>query len=184
MRILDRGAIVAAIKIRMDHFADNWPGPDYRDFDHQIVKPLGLHSRQGCHLRAALDLENADRVGAPKHRVHRGIVGWKMRQIDLDALVRADHRDCLFQRGQHPESEQINLDDTEIGAVVLVPLNNHAAGHRGRLERNDFIQRLRGDHHAAAMLSEMARDALNPAHQLDQHPDSRSFRIDAPTSQQ
>ena len=40
MRILDRGAIVAAIEIRMDHFADNRPGPDYRDFHHQIVKAL------------------------------------------------------------------------------------------------------------------------------------------------
>jgi hypothetical protein len=34
------------------------------------------------------------------------------------------------------------------------------------------------------MLSEMARDALNLAHQLNQHPDSRCFRIDAATPEQ
>ena len=107
-----------------------------------------------------------------------------MREIDLDSFVRADHRDRLFQRGQHPESEQIDLDDAEVGAVVLVPLNHHAAGHRGRLERDDLIERLRGDHHAAAMLPEMARHALNLAHEIDQHHDSRRFRIDAAALEQ
>ena len=184
MRILDRRAIVAAIEIRMHHFADDRAGANYRDLDHQVVKSLRLHPRQRRHLRAALDLKNADGIRAPEHRVHVGIVGRQMREIDLDALVRADHRNRLLQRGEHPEPEQIDLDDAEIGAVVLVPLNHHPAGHRGRLERHDFIERLRGDHHAAAMLPEMARQALNFAHEIDQHPDSRRFRIDAAAPEQ
>ncbi len=95
----------------MHHFADDGAGANYRDLDHQVVKPLRLHPRQRRHLRAALDLEHADRVGAPEHRVHAGVVGRKMREVDLDAFVRADHRDRLLQRGQHPEPEQIDLDN-------------------------------------------------------------------------
>ena len=184
MRILDRRALVAAIEIWMDHFADDRAGADYRDLDHQVVKSLGLHPRQRRHLRAALDLENADGIGAPQHCVHSGIVWRQMREIDFDALMRANHRDRLFQRRQHPEAEQIDLDDAEVGAVVLVPLNHDAAGHRGRFERHDLVERLRGNHHAAAMLAEMARQTLNLAHQLDQHHDARRLGIDAAALEQ
>ena len=38
------------------------PGPDDRDLDDEVVEGLRLHPRQHRHLRAALDLEDADGV--------------------------------------------------------------------------------------------------------------------------
>ena len=96
-----------------------------------------------------------------------------MSEVDRDAVMPADDRDRLFEHGEHPEPEQINFDDPEVGAVLLVPLDDDAAGHRGGLQRHDLVERARADHHPAAVLAEMARETLEPAHQLDQHPHSR-----------
>ena len=55
----------------MHHVALDRPRPDDRDLDHEVVESLGLHARQHRHLRPAFDLEHADRVGLPDHRVGR-----------------------------------------------------------------------------------------------------------------
>ena len=39
------------------------PRPDERDLDRQVVEVLRPRAQQALHLRAALDLEVADRVG-------------------------------------------------------------------------------------------------------------------------
>src|SRR5260370_40978339 len=57
MVVMDGRAPVAPVEVRMDHAADDRPGTDYRDLDHEVVKMLRLHPRQRRHLRAALDLE-------------------------------------------------------------------------------------------------------------------------------
>ena len=175
---------VAPLQVWIDHLTDDRTGPDDRDLDHQIVKTLGLQARQRRHLCAALDLENPDSVGAPQHRVDLGIVGRQMREVDLDIFMRANHRDRLLQHGEHPQPEQIDLDDAEVGAILLVPLHDHAARHAGGFERNDLVERTRRDHHPAAMLPEMTRHALDAPHQVDHHRDARRGDIDATTAQQ
>ena len=160
----------------MHHLSDDRPGPDDRHLDHQVVEALGPHARQRRHLGAALDLEDADRVGALEHGVDRGIVGRQVRQVDLDALVRAHQRDGLLERRQHAEAEQVDLDEAQIGAVVLVPLDDGAARHRGGLERHDVVEPAGGDHHAAGVLAEMPRQPLQLLHQLDQQRDARRRR--------
>ena len=47
------------------------PGPDDRDFDDEIVERLRPQPRQHRHLRAAFDLEDADRVGTRDHLIDR-----------------------------------------------------------------------------------------------------------------
>ena len=63
----------------------------------------------------------------------------------------------------HAEAEQIDLDDAEIFAVVLVPLRDDAAGHRGIFQRHEGAELVLANDHAARVLAEMTRQAL---HQL------------------
>ena len=65
-----------------------------------------------------------------------------------------------------PRPEQIHFDDAEIGAVFLVPLHHHAAGHRRRFKRHHGIKLPLADHHAAGMLSQMTRQILHRFAQL------------------
>ena len=97
-----------------------------------------------------------------------------MREVDLDALVRADHRDRLLDRVQHAEAEQVDLDDAEIGAVVLVPLHDDAPGHRRRLERHHLVEPPGGDHHAARVLAEVAGQVLDAQPELAEQAHPRS----------
>src|SRR6516164_2308364 len=105
-----------------------------------------------------------------------------MSQVDVDSFVGADERDGIFERCEHAEAQQIDLDDAEIRAVLLVPLHHDPSRHRGRLKRNDLVEWLRGDYHPAAVLAEMARNGLNSLHKVNEQLDPRCVCIDsAPT---
>jgi hypothetical protein len=65
----DRLLSLAAAQIRMDHVSLDRTRPDDGDLDDEIVERPRLHPRQHRHLRAALDLECAERVGLPDHGV-------------------------------------------------------------------------------------------------------------------
>ena len=52
-----------------------------------------------------------------------------------------------------PSPSRSTLMMPEVGAVVLVPLDDDAAGHRRRLERHDLVEPPRRDHHAAGVLA-------------------------------
>src|ERR1700741_4916724 len=84
-----------------------------------------------------------------------------MREIDLDFFVRANERNRFLQRGEHSETEEIDFDDLEVGAIVFVPLHDDAARHGGWLEWDDFIEPAFGHDHTAGMLPEVARQILN-----------------------
>ena len=66
----------------MHHVALNWPRPNDRDFDHDVVKTFWFHPRQRRHLGAALDLKNADRVRV-LHDLERFLVVFRnVREIE------------------------------------------------------------------------------------------------------
>ena len=65
----------ATIQIRMHHLPDDRTRADDRDFDDEVVETFGLETRERRHLRARLDLEDANRVGFLQHPVDRRIVG-------------------------------------------------------------------------------------------------------------
>jgi hypothetical protein len=52
----------------------------------------------------------------------------------------------------------------ERGAVVLVPLDDHAAGHGGGLQWHDVVETTGCDHHAPRVLPEVARQILSRVH--------------------
>ncbi len=91
----------------------------------------------------------------------------------------ADQRDRFFERGEHAEAEQVDLDDAHVGAVVLVPLHDAPIGHRGGLDRDDFVEATGGDHDAAAVLTEMAGQALDRADQVDPVADVRGLGVES-----
>jgi hypothetical protein len=55
--------LVAAAQIGMHHVALDRPRAHDRDFNHKVVEAFRLEPRQHRHLRSALDLEHADRIG-------------------------------------------------------------------------------------------------------------------------
>ncbi len=171
MGIPYRVAPGAAVEIRMHHLPDDRARPDDRHFHHQVVEDFRLEPRQRRHLRARLHLEDADRVGMLKKPVDGRIVGRDGGQLEC-RVPRAggrgraggvDQFERILQGGHHAEAQQIHLHDAHVGAVVLVPLDDHAAGHGGGLERHTGVEAALTDHHAAGMLAEMAREILNLA---------------------
>ena len=62
-----------------------------------------------------------------------------------------------------PNPRRSTLDDAHIGAIVLVPLHDDAAGHASVLERHHRVEPSLTDHHAAGMLAEMTRQTLHLA---------------------
>src|SRR5262249_22759707 len=59
------------------------------------------------------------------------------------------------------EAEQVDLHEAGVGARVLVPLTDLAAGHRRRLHRHELDERPRGDDHPAGVLGDVAREACD-----------------------
>ena len=57
----------------MHHVALDRSRSNDRDFNHDVVKTFRFHPRQRRHLRATLDLKNADRVGV-LHDLERFLV--------------------------------------------------------------------------------------------------------------
>ena len=86
---------------------------------------------------------------------------------------------AFFDHRHHAEAEQVDLDDAHVGAVFFVPLHHHAAGHGGGFERDDGIELVLADHHAAGMLAEMARKVLRHAVEVQEFADARLVEIEA-----
>ena len=161
-----------SLEIRVHHLPHDRTGADDRDLNDDVVEAGRAHPRQGRHLRARLDLEDADGVRGLEQSVDAGIAGRELRQIHLDAFVRPDQRQRLLEDGHHAQPEQVDFNDAEVGAVVLVPLHDHAAGHRGGLERHDLVEAPRGDDHAARVLAEVARQPRDLLAESEIKPDA------------
>ena len=111
------------------------PGPDERDLDDEIVEAARLQARQRVHLRAALHLEDADRVGRAQVVVHRLVGHVERREVDRDAARLPDVQQAVLQQGEHAEAEQVDLHQPHGVEVVLLPLDHRAARHARRLDR-------------------------------------------------
>ena len=136
------------------------PGPDDRHLDDQVVEGARLQPRQHRHLRAAFDLEDAERVGLADHRVGARVLGRDGGQIEIDALVfaPAGRRPRCMQLSM-PSARHIDLHELQRVDVVLVPLDHLAVVHRRRLDRHQLVQPVLGQDEAAGMLGQMARQA-------------------------
>src|SRR5215471_12480046 len=116
VRVTHRLLALAAPHVRMHHFSDDWPGTN------------NLH------------LKHSHRVRLAQRLVNRRIVGRKLREIDRLGVVFRDQFEALFQHGHHPKPQQIDLHDTHVGTIVLVPLHDDPPRHRRWFERNYGIE--------------------------------------------
>ena len=164
--------------VGMHHVAHDRPGADDRDLHDEVVEALGADARERRHLGAALDLEDAERVRLLEAPVHGGVVGRQPSQVHLPARL-ADEADRVLEHRHHAEPEQVHLDDAERRAVVLVPLDHGAARHRRGLERHHVVEAARGDHHAARVLAEVARQVLDARPERGERADAGLARIHA-----
>ena len=135
------------------------PRPHERDLHRDVVDRLRPRAEDDLHLRAALDLEAADRVRCLDLREHVRVVEPHAREVDPLATVARDQVDALLDCRQHPEAEQVDLEEAGVGAGVLVPLAHLPALHRRRLYRHELDERPRGDDHPARVLRDVARQA-------------------------
>ena len=66
---------------------------------------------------------------------------------------------AVLEHGHHAEAEEIHFYDTEVFAVIFVPLEDDAAGHGGGFEGDDAVEAAAADDHAAGVLAEVAGQA-------------------------
>ena len=104
--IVDRLLAFAPAQIGMHHVALDRTGPDDRHLDDEIVEGARLEPRQHRHLRAAFDLEGAERVGLADHRVgaRDPRPGWS-RDRDRCPCARASRSKAAPHAAQHAEAE-------------------------------------------------------------------------------
>ena len=172
-RVVDRrdeGRVLAQLlpplDVRVDGPALDRPRPDERDLDRQVVEVLRPRAEQALHLRAALDLEVADGVGALDLGVDGLVVERDAREVDRLAPEARDLVDAVLDRREHPETEQVDLQEPGVGARVLVPLADLPPLHRRRLDGDELDERPGRDHHPARVLRDVARQAADLVREL------------------
>ena len=74
--------------------------------------------------------------------------------------VLRDQLDRALDAREHPQAEQVDLQEARVGAGVLVPLAQLAPLHRRRQHRAAVDQRPGGDDHPARVLGEVARQPV------------------------
>ena len=151
------------VDVRVHGLPLDRPRPHERDLDGDVVEVRRLRPQEALHLRAALDLERADRVRALDVVVHRLVVEGDAREVDHLVVRARDLLDAVLDRREHPEAEEVDLQEPRVGAGVLVPLAELTAGHRGRLHGDELDQRPRRDDHPARVLRDVAREARDLA---------------------
>src|ERR1044071_3044346 len=105
---------LTATQIRMHHTAGDRSGTNDADLDHQVVKICWLKSRQHCHLRATLDLKDADRVAPADHIERRLIFLRNRRHRIFDAAVLAQKPEAEVELRETAETQEVDFEQTEI----------------------------------------------------------------------
>ena len=161
---------VAMFDVRMHCAAADRARSDQRDLNGQVVQVLGLGLQDALDLGAAFDLEHPDGVAVANLVVHDWVVYIDARQIDGGAVTTGDQIDALLDGRQHPQAQQIDLDEPGIGAGVLVPLHHLPAGKRRGHDRYQLHQRSGRHDHAAGVLGQVSRQTRGLACQKGQRP--------------
>ena len=130
----------------------------------------GFIRGQRRHLRAALDLEDPDRVRGADHVVDGGVLRRDRGELEIQSVMITQHLQRVPDRREHPQPQQVELHQPDPRAVVLVPLQDRPVGHAGPLDRAHLADRSVADHHAAGVDAEVAREvqqlAGHPVHVL------------------
>ena len=149
-----------ALDVRVDRAALDRPRPDDRHLDGDVLQVLRPGPVQRLHLGPALDLEDARRLRLLDALVGGRIVVGDPAQVDLLAARALDQLDRALHRGEHPQPQQVDLQEAGVRAGILVPLHDLAALHRRRHDRAAVDQRPGGHDHPARVLAEVARQPV------------------------
>jgi hypothetical protein len=88
-------------------------------------------------------------------------------RVDIDAVPLADEIGGVVQGRQHAETQQVELDESDSGAIVLVPLQDAAVLHAPPLDGTHLDDRTVADDHAARVDAEVAREVLDLLRELE-----------------
>src|SRR6185437_14748008 len=155
-------------QVRVYHFSDNGAGSDERNLDDEVVKILGLEPWKGCHLSTGLDLEHADGVALLQRLINQRIVLWKLSEVDFLTPMVLYKAETILEHRHHAQAEKVYLDDTHVSAVFLIPLDNDAIRHRGRLQWHNSVERALTHDHAPGMLSQVTRKVLQRHREIEE----------------
>jgi len=151
-----------------------WIGPG-----RTIATSITRSARQHGHLRAAFDLEHADRVGRRDHVVDGFFVDAKIGKAELAPIMPVEQRKTLAQGREHAEREHVDLENAQGVEIVLVPFDRRAALHRGWHDRHDFVEPVARDDKTAGVLRQMAREPRDFMRQFDGLGEARLRRVEA-----
>ena len=147
----------AALEIGMHHIALNRPRAHNRNLDHQIIKLARFEARQHIHLRAALDLKNAERIPLAQHRIGFRILARDSRERQRAPVMLLQQIEAFLDASEHAEGQHIHFQNTQSLNIILVPLDKRAVGHRAIANRHCLGKRALGEDKTADMLREMPR---------------------------
>src|SRR5579884_1564981 len=151
---------LAALDVWIDRASLNRARAHDRDLDRQVLEARWASAPQRLHLRPALDLEDAGRVGVLYAFIGGWVVVRDLGQVDVLAPRTRYELNRPLDRRQHPQAEQVDLQKAGVCAGVLVPLNDLAPFHRGRDDRAAVDEWPRRDDHPARVLRQMARKTV------------------------
>ena len=86
--------------------------------------------------------------------------------------------EAALHAGEHAERQAVDLHEVQGVDVVLVPFDDLAVVHRGRLDRHQFVEPVVGQDEAAGMLREMARRADQLAGEIEREPQAPVAEIE------
>ena len=162
--------LLAAADVGVDRTADDRTRPDDRDLDREVAQVPGPHPPQHLDLRATFDLKEAHRVSRTDAVVDLLVLVVDAGEVGGLAVARVDRLHRLLDERQHPEREEIDLDEPRVVAGVLVPLAEDAPLPRGGLEGDDLHQRSARDDHPAHVLGDVPRESPDLLGQFGEGP--------------
>ncbi len=97
----------------MDRVALDGTRPDDGHLDDEVVELVRLRLWQRLHLGPRFDLEHTHGIGGHDHVVDLRQVLRQCVKVQPDAAVGQHQPDRFIDRGQHPESQQVQLDQAQ-----------------------------------------------------------------------
>ncbi len=159
-------AAVPGLDERPHHVGGDRTRPEQRDVDHQVVEGGGLEPADQVALARRLDLEAAERLGAPDEPVRLRVALRHGVQVDLPPRgpLHLGHR--VRHRRLHPHAEHVELEQPEVLHVVLVELGHRETLAAGGHDRGAPQQRVVREEHPARVHGDAARQGVQRLHQV------------------
>ena len=158
VRVLAQPLLV--LDVGVDRAAEDRPGPHDRDLDREVVqrlRPRAVAATASARGARSGTRPSCRRTGSPCRSARRRTGSARGRRAPRAAR---DQLDRPLDAGQHPQSQQVDLQEARVRARVLVPLAQLAALHGGREHGAAVDQRPGGDDHPARVLGQVARQPV------------------------